>query len=378
MGEELPELPLEVPNLSIAYLLRELEPLVVGAFIERAQDLEKNWFKLRLRSKNGTLHLVFSPKGFFVANYRVDARQQSSGFGAFLGKRIQGKKILSLEQLGSERIVKLSVEGFALVAELFGKGNLLLLDSDGKILKPYKRESWRARTLAKGEAYQLPPKRGVSPAELKLEDFISLLGESEGNAVRAVIAGVNMPPVLAEEVFTRAPVSTEASASTLSSKQVKALYSEISKLYSMPALEGECACLVVHSSKRVLLPFKPKNKLEVLAQYDSLNDALNELLLVPFLKPATKENRKKQELERTLREQLQALEASERAEKENRRKAELIYAHYPALVQAVNKIRTLQGKKKEHIMYKFLSGVVSVKALDLKKKSVVFVVGDKE
>jgi len=370
----MPEQKLEVPNISIAWLLQELEPLVEGAYVEKAQDLPKKWFKLRLKSKSGQSDLVFSQNSILKAEYRADALQQSSGFGAFLKKRILGKKILSLEQLGSERIIELKFEEFSLVAELFGKGNILLLDKGRNILRPFKRESWSARTLATGEPYALPPARGVSPPELTEKKLKEILSQAKADIVRALLSGINIPPVMAEEACARAGVDKAEPAKKISPAKAKKLCSEIKGLYSKPCPKSAKPCLVLHSNASVLLPFKPVNKLEVLQEFSSLNSALNELVLLPFLKPEPAEAKKESGLERTLAEQQAALEQCENSAELDKKKAELIYAHYSELMKAVNQLRSIpKGKEGEkRIMYKMPSGRVLIKEVNLKKKRAAF------
>ncbi|MCX6802750.1 MAG: NFACT family protein [Candidatus Diapherotrites archaeon] len=110
----------ELPNLTLSLQLRELEPFVRGSVIEKAQDLEKGWLKLRLKTAAGSKDLVFSPNAFFMAEYRADAKQQSSGFGAFLKKSLAGKRIIALKQMEAERIVSFEFEDFSLVARQAG------------------------------------------------------------------------------------------------------------------------------------------------------------------------------------------------------------------------------------------------------------------
>lgn len=369
---------LELSNLSITYLLLELRPLLEGAFVEKVQDLENNWLKIKIRTKQGSRDLIFSPSAVFLADYRVNARQQSSGFGAFLRKRIQGKKIVSIKQHGFERIIALGFWEFTLIAELFGKGNLLLLDSNGLILRPYRKESWSSRTLASRQKYVMPPSRGINPERLTVKELANLFNESKLDVVRTLISGVNIPPIIAEEVCSRASIEKETIASTLSIGQTKSIHSEIKKLYSKPSLTKENPCLVVHSNKRVLLPFEPFDKKRLLQGFDSINSALNELILLPFLKPESREDQQRIELERTLAEQRKALEKSERSAAENRRKAELIYLHYSELMEAVNELRALaeQRRAKKDVMYKRLFGCVALKDVDFKKKRAVFEVLD--
>ncbi|MEM0359889.1 MAG: NFACT family protein [Candidatus Diapherotrites archaeon] len=366
----------EMPNLTLSALLREMVPVVEGSFVEKAQDLEKGWVKLRLRTTTGAKDLVFSLNAFFLAEYRVDARQQSSGFGAFLKSRIAGKKIVSLKQIESERIAFFEFSEFSLVAELFGKGNLLLLDRDGIILKPLRKEEWRSRTLASGKKYSMPPSRGVNPAGLSLEELKKTMKESSTDIVRAMLSSINVPPVVAEEACARAGLAKETLAKNLSENDLKKLHSVLHSFYSLEFSGGK-ACIAEHGGKRVLLPFEPKSGIPVLCCFESLNSALSEIVLKDFLMPAKKDERRKLELERAIADQRKALAACEISAEENRKKAELIYAHYPDLMRAVLELRALSEQKgspekEKTVMYKKDFGGVYLLRADLKNKKAVF------
>lgn len=361
----------EVTNLSLAYLVEELKPFLEGGFVEKAQDLEKQWIKLRVRTKK-TQHLIFSPNALLIAKYRVPAKQQSTGFGAFVRKRIEGKKLQSIKQHGFERIVSLNFGSNTLIAELFGEGNLLLLDENNKILKPLHKKKWSARTLASGEKYAFPPQRGNNPKTLTLTELCSVFKESDQDAIRALLSGVNVPPIIGEEVFARTNIKKSKPARDLSKKEMKKVHSQIRKFYSSVSLEEEKPTLAPHSDKRVLLPFEPVTA-RVLKEFDSINEALNQLFLLPSLKPEKKE-KKQPNLKRAIREQKAALNKAVQSAELNERKAKLIYEHYPQLMRAVNELRKLSKQKKpqKDVMYNRSFGFVSVEKIDLKKKNAVF------
>ncbi len=123
----------EVPNITLSFLVEELRGTLEKAFVSKAQDLEQGWIKLKLSTKKGTASLIITPIALFLSEYRLDAKRQSSGFGAFLNSRLKNKRIDSLKQWKNERIIVLEIGGFLLVIELFGEGNSVLLDKDNSV-----------------------------------------------------------------------------------------------------------------------------------------------------------------------------------------------------------------------------------------------------
>src|SRR4030095_14694778 len=87
-----------------------------------------------------------------------------ASFAQLLQARISGSKLLSIEKLPTERIVRISFqssdndegEPITLLVQLTGRAaNLLLLDHENRIIETLRRP--RGEGQQKGELYQLPP-----------------------------------------------------------------------------------------------------------------------------------------------------------------------------------------------------------------------------
>jgi len=360
---------IQIPNITLSAIVQNLKPLIEESFIEKAQDLENNWLKLRLHSRNGSSDLVFSPKSVFISEFRVNARAESSGFGAFLKKHVLGKKIVKFEQKGFERIVELELtNGIKILAELFAKGNILILDEKGNILRPYRKEHWSSRELVQGKEYVAPPSRGLNPLKLTAEQLRGGFESAEKDAVRELLRVVGMPPIIAEEACVRAGIDKQKKAVELEEKELKRLAGKIIELYSLKELSGK-AFLVKHGNGSVLLPFESKAGFAVVKEFESLNSALNELFLMPFLKPEKKENKRAIELEKSIEDQKLAMEKNRRAIEENKLKAEAIYTHYADLTAVLKQMNI--GKIKKEIMYKKVFGSANIDSIDFKNRKIV-------
>ncbi len=364
----------EIPNLSIAFLVAELRGNLENAFVSKAQDLEQGWLKLKLSAKQGSASLIVAPEAVFLSQYRIDARRQSSGFGAFLNSRLKNRKILSFEQRNRERILLLEFAEFSLVIELFGEGNAVLLDREKKILMPKLKREWGVRSVKKGLLYEFPPERGLNPALLSEREFSAVLKKSGTDIIRALVKGVNIAPIVAEEILFQLKIEKSAEAKALPEKRAGELCRKIRDFHSAPDPEKEHACLCECKGKKFLLPFRPLLPgCSEIQQFDSINSALNELVLAQKFHASSDESGKKPALERTLTDQKEALEKALRSAAQNREKADAIYTHYSELQHALQSIK--RGKEKKGVMYKFPSGVLRVKSIDNKRKRVVFEIG---
>ncbi|MGB9726819.1 MAG: ribosome rescue protein RqcH [Nitrososphaeria archaeon] len=81
-------------------------------------------------------------------------------------------KISRIEQFGTERIIGIEFVGSIarqLIAEFFGRGNIVLVDEKNVILTALEYYQTRHRIIAPGKEYTTPPERGMDP--LKIEAY---------------------------------------------------------------------------------------------------------------------------------------------------------------------------------------------------------------
>jgi len=80
-------------------------------------------------------------------------------------------KVSKIEQFDTERIVGIEFAGSVarkLIAEFFGRGNIILVDEKNVILTALEYYQTKHRTIAVGREYLTPPERGLDP--LKVDD----------------------------------------------------------------------------------------------------------------------------------------------------------------------------------------------------------------
>ncbi len=129
--------------------------------------------------------IKIKPGGIWFSKTKPHAGRPG-GFVMQLRKHLEGKRIDRVRQLGWDRIVVFEVGDYELVAELFGKGNLILV-KDGVIVGCEKRKEWRHRTIKPGEEY-VPPPSGKNFPEMSWEEFKKL----EGPAGRVLVRDLSL------------------------------------------------------------------------------------------------------------------------------------------------------------------------------------------
>lgn len=225
----------QLANLDCFFLAKEMNSSLAGGFFENFYDYGEGLFRVRFSKQSVLVDL----RGFaFVAadGSFPEAPRQPSSFAMLLRKRFESAKLESVAQLGFDRIFEFSFTSkqygrHSLVVELFGKqGNLLLLDSERRIVKPFAKASYAARSLADGIAYVLPPSEKKHPLELKQSDF-----EGKGRIVSFLSKQTSLAPFYLEEACARAGIALDKDASALDAAEKKALLSAFASLFEAPS-----------------------------------------------------------------------------------------------------------------------------------------------
>ena len=173
-------------------ITNELNTKLAGARVEKVHQPEKDELLLLLHAGRENLRLTISAS---VNNPRIHlttvSKENPSApplFCTLLRKHLTGAKLLSLEQIGFERVIRLSFQardemGFhytvRLYAEIMGKySNLILTDEGDKVLgavKPVDFTTSQKRQVLPGMQYELPPAQDkIDPTTEVRENFLAL------------------------------------------------------------------------------------------------------------------------------------------------------------------------------------------------------------
>ncbi|MDR3543044.1 MAG: NFACT RNA binding domain-containing protein [Desulfosporosinus sp.] len=216
-------------GVTLAYLIKELAPQLVGARIDKIYQPEKEEIHLLVRQQ-GSQRLLLSTKAtsprFHLTQENKKNPSSPPMFCMILRKHLEGGKIISLHQSELERVVTFDIQNYndrgdlvtlQLHLEIMGKhSNLILVDPttntilDG--LKRYSHALSRFREVLPGRIYLAPPTQGKRPPledeELWRQTFYEEdLNRSITDILLARFAGIS--PELAREIVLQAGLSTE-------------------------------------------------------------------------------------------------------------------------------------------------------------------------
>lgn len=216
----------------------------------------------------GEKTLVLDRRGFVFLTSSSVASSSKASFTATLG-RLRSTWLREAVQLDFDRAIRFGFsEGYELIYELIGKGNLVLLH-DGNVISATEYFRKRGRSIIPGLSYAPPPLRGAS-----LDDDVPVQGPT---LIQAMTKAYNCPAELFEEAFARLDISPTLPPSQVSSeilKRVRATCLEIIEEVS----QGKLSPNVVYENDAAVdvhpLFFR-KHSRALGVPKDTFNDALS-------------------------------------------------------------------------------------------------------
>jgi len=358
----------QVSALELHYLVDELK-FLVGGKINQVYHPDKNELLLQFHvpNKGKVLLRVLVPNFLYITNYKPQ-QESPSGFCTYLRKKLYNIRVRSVEQKGCERVVEFileaKVEKFSLVFELFGKGNILLLQ-DGKILSAVDYPIWKDRTVKPGDVYVYPLK-DFNLFELSEKELVQLLAKSDKESiVRALAMDLGLGGLFAEEICFVAGIDKDKSPKKID--DFKKLFKSIDVLRNNKVVP--CVC------DSELLPFDLRSKVCVKSSFSSFNELLDSELTKASIelaggveeKAKSKESDKLKRIISAQQESIKELEVKESVERE---KADLIYHNYQLVNDVLSQIKDARKKFSFAEMKEKLKGHKLIKDFNAKDKSV--------
>ena len=209
-------------GITVAALANEIRTKCLGGRISRIAEPEAHEILLTIKS-GAQYRLLLSADPSLPLVYLTSAGKPSPmtapGFLMLLRKHLQGGRIISVEQPGLERVLRIGVEHLnemgdlcrkSLVLELMGKySNLILIDEEEKILDAIRRVPSfvsSVREVLPGRPYFLPNTMNkADPLTITEEAFLPLFDERHTPVEKAVSeCFTGFSPLMAREIVRTA------------------------------------------------------------------------------------------------------------------------------------------------------------------------------
>ncbi|MEM3403278.1 MAG: ribosome rescue protein RqcH [Nitrososphaeria archaeon] len=169
-------------NIELFHQARWLNASLKDYYVNNVYWITGNTLLIRLHhpSKPEKRLVIDSGKSIWVTESKLEDETDTTP--SQFRKRLLRGKIKSIEQVGTERILFISLVGSEakkLVTEFFGNGNIILLDEQDVILEALEYYDTRHRSIRKMSKYTLPPERGLDPLKIDEESIKPILEYDE-------------------------------------------------------------------------------------------------------------------------------------------------------------------------------------------------------
>ncbi len=332
----------ELNFLELHFLVQELQSCI-GSRVDKIYEPDGFLFQLH-KSGMGKLFLRITGSVIWLSKTKPISPESISSLCAIFRKYLEGKKLTSIEQLGSERVVlctfQTQKETFSLFVELFAKGNIILTDSNKKILAALEERKWKDREIRRGLEY-VPP-----PAKKNLFELKEIPADEKS------LAMLGFGKLLAREIIARGG-DFRAYQSLLNEKLSPRAYSD-----------GELSPIM-------LLQFKESGE-----SFPSFSDLVDSKLSVSIQSQKSERIRKsfeakKAKLQEVIDLQSRSIAALEKDAVELQRKGELIYEHYQELQEILEEVKRMKEVASLQEVKAKLKGHAKIKDLNPKTSDVV-------
>jgi len=336
-------------SFDIAAITLELEQNIIGKHLDNIYQLSEKTFLIKIRP--GDLNLILQiEKRMHLTKYSVKTPQAPSQLCMALRKYLSNGKIKGVGQHEFERVVMFTVQtregNFKLVAEIFKRGNLILIDPEDKILHSTRYMKMRDRNIIRGERFRHAPSTGVNPLKARFEDIAQLKQIERIEVVKALAKTFAIGGQYAEEILARANVTKETRADELSQTQLKAIYESATSL-AAPLVQCRIEpCIVLEKDGKPIdvtpIPLKLYENYQV-KHYPSFNEAVDRYFSeyaaeIEKTEMKLRLSKKTQELKRILAMQEKQFKELQEVVERSRKIGDIIYVHLNEIQQLLESV----------------------------------------
>ncbi|WP_455369841.1 ribosome rescue protein RqcH [[Eubacterium] cellulosolvens] len=341
-------------SLDISAVTLEMADQLIGKRIDNIYHIIPRTFLIRFRPESIWL-LIEIEKRMHLTKFKYPTPPKPSNFCMTLRKYLVGGKIEKIEQEEFDRIVNLNIltkNGvFQLVAELFRRGNLILIDPGNKVQLSMRYARMRDRHLIRDELYKTAPSSGMNPLTLTSEQFEKLKEISDEQLLKALTKMISIGPTHTKELLARSGLNYESYVRDLNQNQFETLFKSILSINEQiiqrqyePAIICDEKDQFLDTTPFPLQIYEGRNRKE----FKTYNEAVDEFFSKQTTTAELHKVKKVQEgelarLSRILEEQKKQKKSLEEAVKKNKEIADTIYLN----LHLLSEMSVLIEKEKE-------------------------------
>jgi len=364
-------------NVDIRLILPEIKESAEGAFIKNVYQYG-DIFVLKLYIPGGgTSQLLIHPgHRIHLTEYRRKAPRVPPKYCVVLRKYLRDKRVISVRQHNLDRIVIIEVgddeSTYKLVAELFGNGNLLLLDPEDTIFIAMRYRRMRDRDIIPKAMYEFPPQRGLDVLNLESDSLQEIISDSDANIVRTLSSRFNLDSLSCEEICALAKVSPKVMVSDIDSQTLSDLQTGLTHFVEKLKKGVNEPNIVLDDEPTededpefiAFLPFRFELYQDLPVQtFDTFSQAIDEYSGVAEIELEDEQeqdalSREQKRLQKIIEKQNESIDNLDTKAKTLRINGELIYMHFASLQEVLDTITKARtgGMQWEEIIAKVDEG----------------------
>ncbi|MHA1596915.1 MAG: ribosome rescue protein RqcH [Candidatus Asgardarchaeia archaeon] len=224
-------------NIDIALFVKEAMVNINYATLDNVYQLDNGIFLFKMRKKGATFDLLFEPgRRIHLTSYKYNIPKTPPHFCRMLRRFIRRGIVERVYQQDMDRIVVLEIRKgdvlYKLFLEVFGDGNIILVDEENKIRLALRYKRMRDRNILIKETFSPPPKSTrLNIMEDDFEKFRELLRESKGDTVsRFLVLKLGIGKDYAEELCECSDVDMREKVDGLEDDEIRKLWDGILRI----------------------------------------------------------------------------------------------------------------------------------------------------
>lgn len=370
----------ELSAIELHYLIEEMKT-VSDSKVDKIYQPKKEEILFQLH-KTGVGKKIIRIAGKFMhlTEHKSESPQTPFGFCTYLRKKLSNSILKEVRQIGSERIVELLFETkekrLKIVVELFGTGNIILVDDKNIIMSPMVTQKFKEREIMPGKEYSYP-KREHNLFDMDEDEFREMLRKSgQESIVKALASDLGIGGTYSEEICLVSRTDKSRKPDSLSEKESKALFRSLKDI-----LSRDPEPQVVKKEQEVIdiVPFALetyKDKGLEMQKTETYNKAFDAVLTehIAVKEKAETEKVRSRELERiknSIEIQEKNIIKQGKDAEENQRKGEAVYENYAMMKDVLDSIIKARQKYSFKEIKEKLKDHKTVKEINEKEGKVI-------
>lgn len=367
----------DINSLEIGVAVHELRQYVDNSRLRKFYDLGNGAFKFAFYKSNATtLVYVKLLKTINVTQY-TETAEEATPFAMGIRKRLDNSVVDSIEQKNGDRIVVLNLDKgkYRIIIEMYGKGNVFVVNADGIIELCYKKVVQKERELKAGSKYEFPTNAAQNLLTLNPISAAVLVEQLklDKSLINALSTKLGIGPLYLEDLIKK--TGLEPMAKSLNTYERERLASQILDFAKRLKYEKPRLYLKNGVIEDYALCDLDKYASMEKKEFETLSAMLDEMYVRERTAlPNTERTERLKELNINIEKQVELADKIVKDAEVFARNGHLLMSHMVA-VNALNEyLRANKRATLEDVKAQFPA--LHVKALDLKNKTVTISIGE--